>query len=200
MGVDLTPKQQKILQYLREYRAAKGLAPTQWEIARRFRLKSLGSVQDYLQALEDKGHLSRTWNGRRALRLNEQGTPAVRILLAGRVAAGRPIEAVEQSEEIEVPASLLRGGENFALEVRGDSMVDDGIHDGDVVIVRKQETAKKGETIVAMMDGEATVKKYYPKRSSIELHPANPSYHTIVVDPEQDFSIAGVVVGLLRKY
>jgi repressor LexA len=198
--VDLTPKQQKILQYLRDYRTAKGMAPTQWEIARRFRLRSLGSVQAYLKALEDKGFLSRQWNGRRALQLAGQGTPAVRIPLAGYVAAGRPIEAIEQKEEIDVPADLLKGGENFALEVRGDSMIDDGIHDGDVVIVRKQETAKKGETIVAMVDGEATVKKYYPKRSSIELHPANPSYHTIVVTPEQDFRVAGVVVGLLRKY
>jgi repressor LexA len=198
--VDLTPKQQKILQYLQAYRAAKGMAPTQWEIAKRFRLKSLGSVQDYLQALEDKGHLSRTWNGRRALQLAGQGTPAVSIPLSGYVAAGRPIEAIEQNEAIDVPAGLLKGGENFALEVRGDSMIDEGIHDGDVVIVRKQETAKKGETIVAIVDGEATVKKYYPKRSAIELHPANPSYHTIVVTPEQDFRVAGVVVGLLRKY
>lgn len=198
--MNLTPKQQRILQYLREYSKAKGLAPTQWEIAKRFRLKSLGSVQDYLKALEDKGYLSRQWNGKRALRLNEQGTAAVRIPLAGRVAAGRPIEAVEQSESIDVPASLLKGGENFALEVRGDSMIDDGIHDGDVVIVRKQETAKKGETVVAVVDGEATVKKYYPKRASIELHPANPSYSTIVVSSEQQFRIAGVVVGLVRKY
>jgi repressor LexA len=198
--VDLTPKQQKILQYLRDYRTAKGMAPTQWEIAKHFRLKSLGSVQDYLQALEGKGYLSRSWNGKRALRLAGQGAPAVSIPLAGRVAAGRPIEAVEQNEAIEVPASLLKGGENFALEVRGDSMIDDGIHDGDVVIVRKQETAKKGETIVALVDGEATVKRYYPKRGTIELHPANPSYHTIVVSPDQNFSISGVVVGLVRKY
>lgn len=198
--MDLTPKQQKILQYLREYRTAKGCAPTQWEIAKRFRLKSLGSVQDYLKALEEKGYVARTWNGKRALRLSEQGTPAVRIPLAGRVAAGRPIEAVEQTEELDVPASLLKGGENFALEVKGDSMIEDGIHDGDFVIVRKQETAVRGETVVAVVDGEATVKRYYPKRGAIELHPANPSYHVIVVEPEQDFRIAGVVVGLVRKY
>lgn len=198
--MDLTPKQQKILQYLQDYTTGKGYAPTQWEIAKRFRLKSLGSVQDYLKALEDKGHISRTWNGKRALRLTEQGTPAVRIPLAGRVAAGNPIEAIEDNEELDVPASLLKGGENFALEVKGDSMIEEGIHDGDFVIVRKQAAAKKGETVVAVVDGDATVKKYYPKRSAIELHPANVSYQTIIVSSEQDFRIAGVVVGLIRRY
>lgn len=198
--MDLTPKQQRVLQYLRDYRAAKGCAPTQWEIAKRFKLKSLGSVQDYLKVLEAKGYLSRTWNGKRALQLNEQGIPAVCIPLAGRVAAGRPIEAVEQNETIDVPASLLKGGENFALQVEGDSMIEDGIHDGDVVIVRKQSDATRGETVVAVVDGEATVKRYYPRRTSVELHPANAAYQPIVVGSDQEFRIAGVVVGLLRKY
>src|SRR5690606_20508292 len=111
-----------------------------------------------------------------------------------------PIEAIEQSESIDVPASLLKGGENFALQVEGDSMIEDGIHDGDVVIVRKQESARRGETVVAVVDGEATVKRYYSKRGSVELHPANVAYQPIVVGPGQDFRIAGVVVGLLRKY
>lgn len=198
--MSLTPKQQRVLQFIKDYSGRRGYAPSQWEIAKHFRLKSLGSIQDYLNALEAKGYLTKPWNGKRAIQLTDHGATAVRIPLAGLVAAGNPIEAIEQSESLEVPASLLKGGENFALKVTGESMIEEGIHDGDVVIVRKQETAKRGETAVAMVEGEATVKKFYPKRSCIELHPANAAMKPIVVTPDQEFKILGVVVGLIRKY
>ncbi len=196
----LTPKQQRFLSFLQTYQEEKGYAPTQWEIARRFRLKSLGTVQNYLRALEGKGYLSKSWNGRRAIRLSECKATAVTIPFAGVVAAGRPIEAIEQQETLEVPASLLRGGENFALRVRGDSMIEDGIHDGDIVIVRRQPTAENGETVVAMIDGEATVKRLQRKADRVELQPANAALRPIVVERGRGFQILGVVVGLIRKY
>jgi len=198
--MSLTPKQQRLLLYIKDYLKTKGYAPTQWEIARRFRLKSLGSVQAYLKALEAKGYLSKSWNGKRAIRLADQGGTAVRLPLAGTVAAGRPIEAIEQSETLEVPAGLLRGGENFALKVAGESMIEEGIHDGDIVVVRKQASAEPGQTVVAMIDGEATVKKFYRKKKQIELHPANVTMKPLVVTAGQDFKILGVVAGLVRKY
>jgi len=123
----------------------------------------------------------------------------VSVRLLGEVAAGRPLEPFEQQESLEIPPGLLRGGENFALRVRGDSMIDDGIHDGDVVIVRRQPTAENGQTVVALVDGEATIKKYYRRGERVELLPANPRVPPIVVE-WGDVHIRGVVVGLIRKF
>ncbi|MFO1464238.1 MAG: transcriptional repressor LexA [bacterium] len=198
--MNLTPKQQGILEFLQSYSQAKGYPPTQREIARRFRLKSLGSVQDYLQALERKGYLSKSAYGRRAIQLNDVHADAVRLPLLGTVAAGMPVEAIERQERIDVPKALLKGGENFVLLVRGDSMIEDGIHDGDLVIVRKQPTAQVGQTVVAMIDGEATVKKFYPGADRVELRPANCAMRSIWVGHGQGFQILGVVVGLMRRY
>ena len=207
----LTPKQQRFLSYIQEYRDEKGYPPTQWEMARRFKLKSLGTVQNYLKSLESKGYVSKAWNGKRAIRVHTKAVPlsspkqisaatAVTIPLAGIVAAGRPIEAIEQQETLEVPASLLRGGENFALRVRGESMMEDGIRDGDLVVVRKQATAESGQTVVAMIDGEATVKRFFKRKDSVELHPANAAMQPLVVTVGRGFQILGVVVGLIRSY
>jgi repressor LexA len=121
------------------------------------------------------------------------------IPLLGEVAAGRPLEPFEHPEPIEIPASLLRGGENFALRVRGDSMIDAGIRDGDIVIVRRQATADNGQTVVALVDGEATIKKYYRRGQHVELLPANPQVSPIVVE-WGDVHIRGVVVGLIRRF
>lgn len=121
------------------------------------------------------------------------------VSLLGEVAAGRPLEPFEHPEPVEIPASLLRGGENFALRVRGDSMIDDGIHDGDIVIVRRQSTAENGQTVVALVDGEATIKKYYRRGQRVELLPANPQVPPIVVE-WGDVHIRGVVVGLIRRF
>jgi repressor LexA len=121
------------------------------------------------------------------------------VPLLGEVAAGRPLEPFEQPEPTEIPPSLLRGGENFALRVRGDSMIDEGIHDGDIVIVRRQTTAENGQTVVAMVEGETTIKKYYRRGGRVELHPANPQVSPIVVE-WGDLHIRGVVVGLIRRF
>ena len=120
------------------------------------------------------------------------------IPMAGMVAAGLPIEPVQQSELIEVPPSMLRGGETFALRVKGDSMKDDGILPGDLVVVRKQETARNGQTVVALVNHEATVKTYFKKDSHIELHPANEAMQPIIVKPSDTFHIEGLLIGVIR--
>jgi len=124
--------------------------------------------------------------------------PSPQIPLAGIVPAGKPIEPVPQTELIEVPPSMAQGEENFALRVTGDSMRDEGILPGDLVIVRKQAMARNGQTVIALVNQETTIKKYYQKKEHIELRPANSSIKSIIVKPEDDFKIQGIVVGLIR--
>jgi repressor LexA len=118
--------------------------------------------------------------------------------LLGVVAAGAPIEPVPQFELIDVPPSMLRGGERFALKVKGESMRDEGIFPGDLVIIRKQATARNGQTVVAVVNNEATIKTYMVRGNRVELHPANPKMKPIVVSPKDDFRIEGVLIGLIR--
>jgi repressor LexA len=128
----------------------------------------------------------------------EQLTRSSQIPMAGIVAAGSPIEPVQQSELIDVPPSMLRGGNVFALRVKGESMKDEGILPGDLVIVHKQETARNGQTVVAMVNHEATIKMYFKKPTHIELHPANAAMQPIVVQPSDAFRIEGLVIGVIR--
>ena len=128
----------------------------------------------------------------------KQLASAPRVQMAGIVAAGEPIEPVQQSEPVEVPPTMLRGGEIFALRVKGESMRDDGILPGDLVIVHKQATARNGQTVVALVNNEATVKKFYRKEGRIELHPANATMRPIVVTAADDFRIEGMVIGVIR--
>lgn len=128
-------------------------------------------------------------------------TAAPRVPMAGVVAAGNPIEPVPQSdavELVEIPPSMARSGENFALRVKGESMRDEGILPGDLVIVHRQVTARNGQTVVALINNEATIKRYDRKPGRIELHPANPAMQPILVTPEDDFRIQGVVIGVIR--
>ena len=120
------------------------------------------------------------------------------IPMAGTVAAGSPIEPVSQSELIDVPPSMLRGGETFALRVKGESMKEDGILPGDLVVVRKQVTAQNGQTVVALVNHEATIKTYFKKDSHIELHPANAAMQPIIVKPSDTFQIEGILIGVIR--
>jgi repressor LexA len=184
----LTPKQQDLLNFIHVFNENQGFAPSQREIAQHFGFRSLGTVQNYLKALEAKGYLQKDKHQSRALRLSEVESSAISIPLLGRVAAGRPIEAIEHRRTVEVPPALLRGGENFALEVRGDSMVEEGIREGD------------GQIVIAMLDGEATVKKFFWRNGEVELRPANATMEPIYVNSGQGFQILGLVVGLIRKY
>ncbi len=196
----LTPKQKQVLDFIRQYWDRHGVAPTQQEIAHRFGFRSLGTVQNYLKRLEAEGVLERRWNGKRSLRVVETqpGRSAAELPLLGTVAAGRPIEAVEVPDTFEVPAPMAAGGERFVLRVRGDSMVEDGILDGDYLVVERRPTARPGETVVALVDGEATVKRFHPVPGGVELRPANAAMEPIRVEPDQELRIVGRVVGVIR--
>ena len=198
----LTARQRAIYEFLRGYIARKGEAPTYQEIGRAFNIRSTNAVTKHLKILEQKGYIRSPWgNQKRALSLWEHGSPSFTVSLLGTVAAGKPIEPIETREEIEIPRSLLGSGENFALRVEGDSMIEDGIRDGDIVIVKRQVTAQDGLTVVAVVDGAATVKRFYRRGKRIELRPANPALEPIFLEEEHgELEIRGVVIGLIRKF
>src|SRR5215471_18697427 len=173
--MNLTKRQKEILDFIRTYRQSHGISPTQREIRETFRLSSFGTVQKHLKRLEEKGALSREWNRSRGISPREDGNGARGIPLLGAVAAGRPIEPFPNEESIEVPASMLGKGEHFVLRVRGDSMIEDGIRDGDFVIVARRSQAQNGQTVVALVRGEATLKRYYGDGTRVRLQPANAS-------------------------
>jgi repressor LexA len=197
--MNLTRRQKDILDYIRSYRTAHGISPTQREIRENFGLSSFGTVQKHLKRLEEKGALSRQWNRSRGISPSAERASSREIALLGYVAAGRPIEPFPDEERIEVPASLLGKGEHFVLRVRGDSMIEDGIRDGDYVVVARRETAQNGQTVVALVRGEATLKRYYADGPRIRLQPANSSMKPLTVDI-RDVRVQGVVTGLIRNY
>ena len=198
--MQLTKQQTRVYSYLETYLRRKGRPPSYQEIQDYFGFRSLNSVVKHLKQLERKGYLESPWgNQKRAFRLLPLRTTAATIPFLGRVAAGAPIEAVEMAEAVEVPESLLAGGNNFALQVQGESMVDEGIRDGDVLIIRKQNHADNGQTVVAQIEGEATIKKFYQRDGRVELRPANEELKPLVV-PAEKVEIIGVVVGLVRHY
>jgi len=199
----LTHRQKEIYEFLKSYIEHHGVAPTYEEIRRHFGFRSYNAVFKHLRQLESRGVLASPWKNRKqAFWLKEPlgiAVSSVRLPLLGLVAAGEPIEALENRDAVEVPESFLGTGEHFALRVRGDSMVEDGIHDGDLILVRKQANADNGQTVVALIDSEATVKRFYQKGSSVELHPANLRMKPLVVDAGKVI-IQGIVVGLIRRY
>ncbi|MBN2032891.1 MAG: transcriptional repressor LexA [Deltaproteobacteria bacterium] len=198
----LTEKQKSFLEYLSRHIDAWGQAPSFEEICSHFGFTSYNTVTTYLKTLERKGYvrLPRKKNLKRALEvISPVETKRFELPLLGRVAAGKPIEALEVADVIEVPPSMIGRGDHFVLQVKGDSMREDGILEGDFIVVRKQPTAQNGETVVALINGEATVKRYYRKRDSVELRPANPDMKPILVS-EGDLLIQGKVVGVMRQY
>ena len=198
--MNLTERQQAVYRYLREYIEARGISPTYDEIRRHFGFRSFRSVQKHLAQLERKGYIRIPERNRsRMITLVEHGGRSMVLKLAGVVAAGSPIEAVEQYESVDVPEEMLGSGEYFGLKVRGNSMIDEGIVEGDTIIVQKQSTAQNGQTVVALVDGEATVKKFFRRKDGVELRPANATMSSIFVR-DGEFTIQGVVVGLLRRY
>src|SRR5690242_16702106 len=170
----LTKRQKELLDFLRAYIAEHGYAPTLDEIGRHFSLASLATVHKHLQNLERKGRIRRLANHSRALELapDPEVGRAVAVPLLGRVAAGTPIEPAEVPETVTLPEELLGRGETFALRVRGDSMVGEGILDGDLVVVESRRDAQNGATVVALVRGEATVKKLHRERNRVRLLPA----------------------------
>ena len=199
----LTRRQKEVRDYLEDYIAAHGYAPTLEEIGAHFGLSSLATVHKHLSNLETKGLIARKWNLSRAIEITppQKTAQAVELPLLGRVAAGTPIEAVETADTLTIPEDFVRRPHNaFALRVQGESMVGEGILDGDYIVVEKRPAADNGETVVAVMNGEATVKKFYRERGGkVRLQPANPQLQPMVLR-ERDVEIRGVVVAVMRKY
>lgn len=198
----LTKRQREILDYLNDFIQQHGYAPSLEEIGRRFGLSSLATVHKHLTNLQDKGFIKRAWNRSRSVEMvpTRLGGRAVELPLLGYVAAGRPIEAVVGSETIAVPEDLVGKRDTYVLRVKGDSMIDEQIRDGDYVIVEDRRTADNGEMVIALLNGsDVTLKKLYREQGHIRLQPANPAMQPIIVQPDQ-VQIQGVVIGVMRRY
>jgi repressor LexA len=200
----LTERQRDILEFLREFQKEHGVAPTHREICDHFGFSSYGTVYKHLSLLEKKGLIRRDSNQKRGVELVEKpqarSSSGVRELpLFGYIAAGRPLDVIPSDETIAVPDRLTTRGENYVLKVRGDSMVDDGILDGDFVIIARRSAAENGEMVVANVNGEVTLKRIYHDGERVRLQPANAAMHPIFARAN-DVSVQGVVVGLMRRF
>ena len=203
----VTAKQRRIFEFIRRYIESNQEPPTIAEIGRQFQMKSSASVHAVLTALEREGLIKRTPNVSRGIEIVQQQNESNdegdnEIPLRGTVAAGQPIEAILTHDTIAVPKDLQgRRGRTFALRVRGESMIDENIQDGDIIIVASQQTAENGQMVVALIDGNyATVKKFYREPDFIRLEAANPSFKPIFIKTPERIQIQGVVKGLIRKY
>lgn len=204
--MNLTPRQQKILTLIRDSRLTRGYSPTMQELAEAMGVTKV-TIFEHVEALIKKGALHRDANKARSLELTDNcllpdETRPTRLPLVGSIAAGLPIEAVEDRQFLDLEdifAAPGRSGDVFVLQVRGDSMIDEQIAEGDYVVCRKADTARNGQTVVALLpdDNEATLKKFYRERGRIRLQPANEAYEPIWVDNVQ---IQGVVIGVIRAY
>ncbi|MDP7236164.1 MAG: transcriptional repressor LexA [Candidatus Latescibacteria bacterium] len=199
----LTDKQKNVYEFIKQQVGQVGFPPSVREIAQAFSI-STRAAYDHLRAIEKKGYIRRDPMKPRAIQIIGFRGPDLRnsdevamIPLVGRVAAGQPILAEENIEDyMPFPASMVQKGNVFALKVNGDSMIEDGILDGDYVLVREQNVAERGETVVALLGDEATVKRFYPEKNQVRLAPANAVMQPIITN---DVSIAGKVVGVFRR-
>lgn len=198
----LTKRQREILDYLDEFIQQHGYAPSLEEIGRRFSLSSLATVHKHLTNLQEKGFIRRAWNRSRSVELVpvHVGSRSLELPLMGYVAAGEPIEAITSTETIAVPEHFIGKRDTYVLRVKGDSMIDEQIRDGDYVIVEDRKTAQNGEMVIALLNGtEVTLKSLYRNGTTIQLQPANSAMQPITVK-EDTLQIQGVVVGVMRKY
>ena len=206
---NLTPKQLRILTLIRDERIARGCSPTMQELADKLNVSKV-TVFEHVEALIKKGALERDQHKARSLTVNPDlelpdEERMTRLPLVGTIAAGRPIDAVENREFLDLENLFTPGkrqskaaGDIFVLKVRGDSMIDEHIRDGDYVVCEKRANARNGETVVALLDdGEATLKKFYKEEGRIRLQPANDKYEPILV---RNCSVQGVVIGVIRSY
>ncbi|MDG0815263.1 transcriptional repressor LexA [Bdellovibrio svalbardensis] len=230
----LTPKEKGVLEYIEAQLLSSGVSPSYQEIKDHFGLASFNSVQNYLKQLTNKGYISNPLNQKRAIQVlhsasavqehlqakvsTTTGSPRTKLLqardeilslpLLGKVAAGQPIEALKYDEFVDVPPSMVRNpSKSFALKVQGESMIEDGIFDEDIILIQEQKSATNGDIIVATVDNEATVKRFYlraqpdsdDKSKKVELRPSNSTMKSMWFSPEE-VEIRGIVVGLIRKF
>ncbi len=192
----LTKKQKRVLDYVESYSRKKGFAPSHDEMRKYLKLSSVSTINHYMKILQEKGYISREKNTARSVELGKK-QQIVNIPFKGYIAAGQPIEVVEEFETISVPSGLVSQGQLFALGVKGDSMIDEGIFDGDTVIVRKQNSVDDGETAVALINNnEVTLKKIYKEKNRIRLQPANPKLKPFYV---KEVIIQGKVISTFRN-
>lgn len=207
---ELTSRQEEILEYIKKYAKENRMPPTVREIGNHFEISSTNGVRSILAALIKKGYINRSPRLSRGIEVidsDKNGNAAeapsntIEIPIVGRVAAGTPILAVQNLEgTVTIDRDFLAcRSDVFALRVKGDSMINAGIFDGDLIFARQQKTAERGEIIVAQIDNEATVKYYHPLADHVELRPANPRYRPIIVKNDKDFTIAGKLIGVMRK-
>tara|TARA_B110000116_G_scaffold246013_1_gene237456 strand:- start:64 stop:672 length:609 start_codon:yes stop_codon:yes gene_type:complete len=196
----LSPKKQRFVDFIQYFTVNNNRPPTFVEIMGGLGISSLGTVNWYVNELEQEGVLQRMRgkNGKRALSLLEQHIDN-RLPLLGLIAAGHPLEVFEDSEYMDVPPQYINP-ENYVLQVNGNSMIDDQIRDGDYIIVKKIETANNGDTVVALINNEATLKRYYLSDKGVELHPQNPDFDIIHVSPDDHFRINGIILAVFREY
>ncbi len=198
----LTKKQRETLDFIRDFIRSKGYSPSLEEIGKHMGLSSVATVHKHVSQLIKKGFVKRGWNQNRSIEPvpEKSGRERIEVPLFGVVAAGKPIEAISDEEFIEIPPSMVKSGKTYVLKVKGDSMIDEQIRDGDYVIVEDRKVAENGETIVALLEGgEVTLKKFYREKGKVRLQPANPTVPPIYVH-KGDLKIQGVVIGILRKY
>ena len=199
----VTARQRQVLEYISRYQDTHNQPPTIAEIGKQFKMSSSASVHSILTALEREGLIKRIPNVSRGIELIEQETAndSYEIPLLGTVAAGQPIEAILTHDTVAVPRDMVGQGRTFALRVRGDSMIEENIQDGDTIIVSAQRTAQNGQMVVALIDGNyATVKKFYREPDFIRLEPANPQFKPIFIKTPERIEIQGIVRGLIRRY
>jgi repressor LexA len=194
----LTPRQKEIYDFIRRKIESRGYGPTVREIGLAFDIKSPNGVMCHLKALVKKGLIERQLKSARAIQLVDYRLPGTGLPLLGNVAAGNPVEAVATDDRIELN-ELFDGPDHYALKVRGQSMIEDHIEDGDYVIIKKRTTASNGERVVAMVDNEVTLKRFYEEGDRIRLEPANGTMSPIIVAKSESPQILGVLIGVVRK-
>lgn len=204
MAIILPKQKQKILAFLKKYIAEHGFAPTLTEMAKEFNVSSLATIHEHIQFLEENGFIKRDKSAARGITLPEDDSmiphqASVLLPLLGTITAGEPIEAIEDTrEDIPIPKELVGNKNAFILRVKGDSMIESMIADGDLVIVEKTDYARDGDMVVALLDdGTATLKKIYRQKNLIRLQPANEQYKSRMV---KNVVIQGKVMGIIRKY
>lgn len=200
MPIPITKRQKDVLDFIKRFKTKKKYPPTQEEIRDGLKLSAVSTIHQHIKALIEKGYLNKLGNYARAIDINKS-EPMIKIPLLGTIAAGEPIEAIQQKEFIAVPKSKIPArGEVYALRVVGNSMIDENINDGDVVLVKHQETAENGQKVVALIENqEATLKKYYRERGRIRLQPANKIMEPIILRNGRDFAIQGIVLDVIRN-
>lgn len=206
MAEPLTKRQKEVLDFVSQYIEAKGYAPSYREIAEAFKLGSVATIAEHIETLVAKGLLRKSDNEARSVQLVQpeefEQENSVSLPILGLIAAGQPIETLGgHTETLEVPPFMVGRKHSYVLQVRGDSMIEEGIMDGDYVVIQEKDVPSNGEMVVALVDGEAaTLKRYYKEKGHIRLQPSNAAYEPIIIPAGMPIQIQGVCIGVIRKY